>query len=310
MAAVTLACSVRNTARAASPSPSKKYAITDIFCPQPDADGIAGPLVIDGPSTTEFDEDKGPIMLSDWYHKDAFSIYYIETTGRKGPPDPQSVLINGKGVFSKPMKGFNGTDWGCIPDMSPHGENSTCRPEGAGMYSTYFEPGKKYKLRLINTSANTHFSFWIEGHDFTIVTTDFVPIEPYKVSYVNVAIGKSCPLCSGQSLWLVSRWLILNYRPALRDHRRGKELYFNERQTAQLLDQDALLRHLLRRRPLPHRGGRIRQLDVHIPGMPTGYYQLRPRVRQIPRQELGGPNPTIHAMPRPQKEDAKALGPP
>jgi len=184
-------------------------------------------------------------MLSDWYHKDAFSIYYIETSGGSGPPQPQSVVINGKGVFSKPVKASNDTEtvFGCIPDGSPEGKN--CRPKEAGMYSTYIEHGKKYKLRLINTSATTHFSFWIEGHDFTIVATDFVPIEPYKVSYVNVAIGKSCPLCSGQSLWLVSRWLILNHRPALRDHRRGKELCFNARQTAQLLDQDALLRLLL-----------------------------------------------------------------
>lgn len=151
-------------------------------------DGIAGPLIIDGPSTTEFDEDKGPIMLTDWYHKGAFSIYYLETT--QGPPQPQSVLINGMGAYSQVAPGSNNTMsiFACDPDVGPDKEN--CKPLDAGMYSTYIQYGKKYKLRLINTSATSHFSFWIEGHDFTIVATDFVPIEPYKVSYVNVAIGQ------------------------------------------------------------------------------------------------------------------------
>ena len=155
-----------------------------------DPDGIVGPLIIDGPSTTEFDEDKGPLMLTDWYHKGAFSIYYIET-GQGPPPQPQSVLINGMGAYSKVAPNSNNTlsIFACEQGKGPDGDN--CKPLDAGMYSTFIEYGKKYKLRIINTSTTSHFSFWIEGHDFTIVATDFVPIEPYQVSYVNVAIGES-----------------------------------------------------------------------------------------------------------------------
>lgn len=125
-------------------------------------------------------------MLTDWYHKGAFSIYYIETQGDL--PQSQSVLINGMGAYSK-VSNNTLSIFACETGVGPDGEN--CKPLQASMYSTFIEYGKKYKLRLINTSTARHFSFWIEGHDFTIVATDFVPIEPYQVNYVNVAIGES-----------------------------------------------------------------------------------------------------------------------
>ena len=35
--------------------------------------GIVGPMVIYGPLNANYDVDVGPIMLSDWYHKDYFT---------------------------------------------------------------------------------------------------------------------------------------------------------------------------------------------------------------------------------------------
>lgn len=179
----------------------------------------------------DFHEDKGPLLLSDWYHKDAFSIYYIETT--QGPPQSQSVLINGMGVYSTADKQNTSSIYACNP-----GE-ANCSLQRAGMYSMFFEYGKKYKLRLINTSTATHFSFWIDGHDFTITSTDFVPIKPYKVNYVNVAIGE----CSSPSLSssVVLRWLTLHNRSTLRHHHRSQILEVSEKGVPKLLDQNALL---------------------------------------------------------------------
>jgi FtsP/CotA-like multicopper oxidase with cupredoxin domain len=45
-------------------------------------------------------------------------------------------------------------------------------------------------MRIINTSAENHYTFWIDGHTFTVVATDFVPIEPYPSHVLNVAIGE------------------------------------------------------------------------------------------------------------------------
>jgi iron transport multicopper oxidase len=37
-----------------------------------------------------------------------------------------------------------------------------------------FEPGKTYRLRIINTSAFAAFIFWIDGHEMTIIEVDGV----------------------------------------------------------------------------------------------------------------------------------------
>ena len=55
------------------------------------------------------------------------------------------------------------------------------KPDGsAGTRATFnFTPGKKHLLRLINTSVDNHFKFAIDGHTMTVISTDFVPINPY-----------------------------------------------------------------------------------------------------------------------------------
>ena len=50
--------------------------------------------------------------------------------------------------------------------------------------------GKKYLLRIINTSVDTTYVFSIDNHNFTVMTTDFVPIVPYNVSHIVVGIGR------------------------------------------------------------------------------------------------------------------------
>ena len=37
-----------------------------------------------------------------------------------------------------------------------------------------FEPGKTYRLRIVNTSAFSAFFFWIDGHDMRIIEVDGV----------------------------------------------------------------------------------------------------------------------------------------
>lgn len=117
-------------------------------------------MVIHGPSSANWDEDLGPWVLSDWYHADAFGLEWIgETTFLAALPD--SSVLNGKGKFQD------------------QGE----------LYEVVVRKNKTYKIGIINTSTLLTYTFWIDGHNLTIIQTDFVPIEPYTVSVVNVGIG-------------------------------------------------------------------------------------------------------------------------
>lgn len=60
----------------------------------------------------------------------------------------------------------------------------------AGPHSDSDCQGKKYLLRLINTSVDTTFIFAIDNHDITVMSSDFVPIVPYKTDSVLIGIGK------------------------------------------------------------------------------------------------------------------------
>jgi FtsP/CotA-like multicopper oxidase with cupredoxin domain len=38
------------------------------------AEGLAGPLVINGPATADYDIDLGPVLVTDWSHVSAFKV--------------------------------------------------------------------------------------------------------------------------------------------------------------------------------------------------------------------------------------------
>ncbi|EPS38922.1 hypothetical protein H072_7316 [Dactylellina haptotyla CBS 200.50] len=132
-------------------------------------DGVLGPIIIHGPTSVNYDEEY-TLLLSDWFHESAFTMFYAEVFG--APPIPESKLLNGKWKFP-----CSTTDPRCLPSKG-------------GFSGIKFKKGKKYKLRLINTSTTFLQTFWIDGHNFTVAAADFVPIEPYKTNVINIAIGQ------------------------------------------------------------------------------------------------------------------------
>jgi FtsP/CotA-like multicopper oxidase with cupredoxin domain len=58
------------------------------------AGGALGPIVVHGPATADYDEDLGPIILSDWYHYDYFTL--VNQTMNGAVPASDNNLINGK----------------------------------------------------------------------------------------------------------------------------------------------------------------------------------------------------------------------
>jgi len=135
-----------------------------------DPDGLVGALKINGPTSMNYDVDLGPVLITDHFHKTAFSQVMLEYLGR--PPAPDSMLMNGNGTYY------------CCPRLDP-----LCVGESK-LTQFVFEKGKSYKMSLVNTGTSTHMTFWIDSHDFSVVATDFVPIKPYNASILNIAIGQ------------------------------------------------------------------------------------------------------------------------
>lgn len=88
--------------------------------------GIIGAVQVDGPASTPYDIDLGPMILTDYYHDTADNlVHYTETNGA---PPSDNVLFNG------------------------HTVNPST---GDGEYEKVtLTPGKRHRLRLINTSKS------------------------------------------------------------------------------------------------------------------------------------------------------------
>ncbi|KAF9763604.1 hypothetical protein IL306_003049, partial [Fusarium sp. DS 682] len=137
------------------------------------ADGLQGPLTIHGPQSAPYDATKRPLIMTDWSHESAFKVLF---TG--SGLSNQTILLNGTG---------NVSHYGYEPTL-PVPQN----------YELYFNKTptdrpsrpKRYLLRLINTSFDSTFIFSIDNHWLQIVTSDFVPIEPYFNTSVLIGIGQ------------------------------------------------------------------------------------------------------------------------
>ncbi|GAM85433.1 hypothetical protein ANO11243_034400 [Dothideomycetidae sp. 11243] len=138
------------------------------------AGGLAGPMVVHGPANAAYDIDVGPIMLNDWYH----SGYYPLVQGDSGKPFHLALsnnnLINGK--MNYPCPAANTSSLVCTPN--------------AGISKFQFTSGKKHRLRLINMSGDAVQKFSLDGHNFTVIANDFVPIVPYVTDVITLGVGQ------------------------------------------------------------------------------------------------------------------------
>ncbi|KAI1631692.1 multicopper oxidase [Biscogniauxia mediterranea] len=122
--------------------------------------GVVGGIIINGPATAPYDEDKGIVFLQDWFHQTSDSLYAQASTA--GPPTPPNGLINGTNTYA----------------------------DGGSRFTTSFEAGKRYRLRIVNGAMDNHFKFSIDGHNLTVIANDLVPIVPYQTDHVSVGIGQ------------------------------------------------------------------------------------------------------------------------
>ncbi|PHH91578.1 hypothetical protein CDD83_11114 [Cordyceps sp. RAO-2017] len=160
------------------------------------AAGLFGPLIIHGPEHRKYDIDVGPILLTDWYHKDYFNI--VEETLEENSPGPvlsDNNLINGKGNFNCSSLSAN--------DTTP------CR-SNAGLAKFRFQRGKVHRLRLINAGAEGLQRFSIDGHKMTVIANDIVPVEPFETEVVTLGIGQRTDVLVEANGELDSYWMRSN----------------------------------------------------------------------------------------------------
>ncbi|KAF6755667.1 laccase 16 [Ephemerocybe angulata] len=131
-------------------------------------DGLRGVIVVRDPNDPHlslYDEDNANtvITLGDWYHNPAPGIQEIYMAGNH-EPIPDSGTINGRGRY------IGG------PTVQRTRVNVV--------------QGKKYRLRVVNISAYSGFTFSIEGHSLTIIEVDGVSHVPKVVGGFDIYVGQ------------------------------------------------------------------------------------------------------------------------
>lgn len=129
---------------------------------------MSGPIVIEGPATSNYDIDLGAFPITEWFYATAATINdvaLLNTQVNGGPPAADNILLNGTNV------------------------NPTT---GAGSYAQVtLTPGKKHRLRLINTSVDNFFRVKLDSHTFTVISADFIPVVALPdQDWLLIAIGQ------------------------------------------------------------------------------------------------------------------------
>jgi FtsP/CotA-like multicopper oxidase with cupredoxin domain len=125
-------------------------------------EGVLGGITIHGPASANYDEDLGNLFLTDFSYQTADELYsFAESVG---PPQMDTGLINGTNV------GNNGTT--------------------GKRFEKTFVKGKKYLLRIVNSAIDSLFKLSLDNHTLTVISTDFVPIQPYQTDVLSIGIAQ------------------------------------------------------------------------------------------------------------------------
>ncbi|KAI0884968.1 putative multicopper oxidase [Annulohypoxylon maeteangense] len=122
--------------------------------------GVFGGIVIHGPCSAPYDEDKGVLFLNDWFHNTTDALWSTASAG--SPPPAQNGLINGTNIYGS----------------------------GGKRFETIFSDGKRHRIRLVNGAIDTHYKFMIDNHKMKVIAADLVPIKPYTTEVLSIGIGQ------------------------------------------------------------------------------------------------------------------------
>ncbi|KAF9206940.1 hypothetical protein BGZ49_001534 [Haplosporangium sp. Z 27] len=142
-------------------------------------DGLVGAIIIrDPPETNPFlnayDEER-TVILTDWYHQPTGPLlsYYLSPASKGMEPVPNSGLINGKNKFN--CSNVQPADLPCVE---------------AERAVIHFIPTRRYRLRIINTSAAASFLFSIDNHVLQVIEADGTDLSPFTVESLPINAGQ------------------------------------------------------------------------------------------------------------------------
>lgn len=146
--------------------------------------GVLGTIQIYGPASANYDVDLGVFPIGDWYYDSADNL--VLYTQENGPPASDNVMFNGTNI--------NPAD-----------------PSQGAYANVSLTPGQKHRLRIINTAVENHFSVSLVGHNFTIISTDLVPITPVVVDSIFVGVGQRYDIIIDASESVSNYWFNVTY---------------------------------------------------------------------------------------------------
>jgi len=128
-------------------------------------EGFWGALIVDNTPEVYNDryEEEMDISLTDWHHIPAKILSEGYQKEGKGIPVPDTGLINGSGYY---------------PCQLARGKGLSCDESLQSPAFFKVNPGRTYRIRLINTSARSNFNFSIDGHTMTVIEVDAVDTVP------------------------------------------------------------------------------------------------------------------------------------
>jgi FtsP/CotA-like multicopper oxidase with cupredoxin domain len=128
------------------------------------ANGVVGSIRINGPASLPYEEDLGVFPITDWYYSPADEIQRSLIPAPPAAPPPSDNIL------------FNGTH---------------VNANGGGNYArVILKPGKRHRLSIINPSVDNTYTVSLVGHQFTVIGTDFVPVNAFTTSSLYLAIGQ------------------------------------------------------------------------------------------------------------------------
>ncbi|KAJ3293253.1 hypothetical protein HDU79_000547 [Rhizoclosmatium sp. JEL0117] len=138
--------------------------------------GLRGPFIIKDPRDPylrQYDYDL-TMTLTDFFHNGSDyllnNIFYNANNTNADEPVPESGLIGGVGRYD------------CSITQS---KNKNCKNNNPLKQYTV-TPGKRYRIRLINTAAQAHYTFSIDGHNLTVIEQDGVYTNPTVVNEISI----------------------------------------------------------------------------------------------------------------------------
>ncbi|KAF8882185.1 ferroxidase [Gymnopilus junonius] len=130
---------------------------------------------VDGLRAPVYDEEF-TIVLGDWYHQE-HTVLLKEFINVANPGDSGLIYFAQRGTYLGPKAGTNPTGPTSAVGFN---ENATLP----------FEPGKTYRLRIVNTAGFSAFFFWIDGHDMRIIEVDGTDVEESPIDLLSVTVAQ------------------------------------------------------------------------------------------------------------------------